>query len=47
MSSLPPTDCIQWVAAARASGPGSFQAAFLDALATVDGDAVRSRAELT
>ncbi|WOQ69961.1 hydroxyethylthiazole kinase [Microbacterium limosum] len=35
------------LAAARAAGPGSFQAAFLDALATVDGDALRSRAALT
>ncbi|WBU38814.1 hydroxyethylthiazole kinase [Homoserinibacter sp. YIM 151385] len=35
------------LAAERASGPGSFQAAFLDALAAVDAGTVRSRAALS
>lgn len=35
------------LAAERASGPGSFQVAFLDALAAIDADAVRSRAVLS
>ncbi len=34
-------------AAERSEGPGSFAPAFLDALASVDGDAVRARARLT
>jgi hydroxyethylthiazole kinase len=35
------------LAAERASGPGSFGVAFLDALATVDADAIRSRAVIS
>lgn len=35
------------LAAERASGPGSFQVAFLDALAAIDAGAVRSRAVLS
>lgn len=35
------------LAAERAAGPGSFQVAFLDALAAIDADAVRSRAVLS
>lgn len=35
------------LAAERAAGPGSFQAAFLDALAAVDADTIRSRAVLS
>lgn len=35
------------LAAERSAGPGSFQPAFLDALAAVDADAVRSRAVLS
>lgn len=35
------------LAAERASGPGSFQAAFFDALATVDTNTIRSRAVLS
>ncbi|UNX54572.1 hydroxyethylthiazole kinase [Georgenia sp. TF02-10] len=35
------------LAAARATGPGSFGVAFLDALAAVDADAVRDRAAIS
>ena len=35
------------IAAERSTGPGSFAPAFLDALAGIDGDAVRSRAALS